>query len=267
LAIGIPAVSHHCFFRATRDHEAAGPAPPGADNPFVHTCHILLADDSADHRQLLSTYLRGRPVAIEAVANGADAAERARHRSYDLIVMDVQMPVLGGYDATRAIRRGEVERAAPAVPILALTASHDDDEPARSREAGCTELLTKPVSMARFLDAVARLGCRPPAAEPGSGPAVRAEVLAAFAAVVPDYLRARGEDADRVDRAVERGDFDTVRVTGHNLKGSGASYGFSAITDIGRALEAGALERDAAVARREAERLRHYVAHVLVDYV
>ena len=233
----------------------------------MSSCRILLADDSADHRQLLITYLRGRLVEIEVAANGAEAAERARHRSYDLIVMDVQMPVLGGYDATRAIRRSEAERGAPAVPILALTASHDRDEAARSRDAGCTELLTKPVSMTRFLDAVARLGCRPPAAERGIQAAVRAEVLAAFAAVVPDYLHGRGKDADRLDAAVDAGDFEAVRVLGHNLKGSGASYGFGDITEIGRTLEAGALERDAAVVRREAERLRHYVAHVMVDYV
>jgi len=233
----------------------------------VSSCRILLADDSADHRQLLMTYLRGRPVDIDTVANGAEAAARARAGTYDLIVMDVQMPVLGGYDATRMIRRREADAAVPPVPILALTASHERDETARSRAAGCTELLTKPVSMARFLDAVARLGCRPPAAEAGIQATVRAEVLAAFAAVVPDYLHGRGNDADRLDAAVDAGDFEAVRVVGHNLKGSGASYGFGDITDIGRALEAGAVERDAAVVRRETERLRHYVAHVLIDYV
>ena len=114
---------------------------------------ILMADDAAANRELVVAILGGLGVALETVEDGARAVEAARSGGYDLILMDVHMPVMDGLDATRAIRAldGEAGR----VPIIALTANVQPEQVQRCREAGMDDHVGKPIQVAELLRVIA----------------------------------------------------------------------------------------------------------------
>ncbi len=89
---------------------------------LVSGLNILLADDSDDNRYLIRSYLKRSEVVIEIAENGEIAARKFREGHYDVVLMDVEMPVMDGYQATAEIRRFEKETGSPATPVLALTA-------------------------------------------------------------------------------------------------------------------------------------------------
>jgi CheY-like chemotaxis protein len=125
--------------------ETSDPQPP---------LHILLAEDSMDNRTLILAYLKRTPHMIEIAENGALAFEKCQTQSFDLILMDVQMPVMDGYTATKAIREWERTRGRPPVPIIALTAHARQEDVETSKAAGCTAHLTKPIKKTTLLSAV-----------------------------------------------------------------------------------------------------------------
>lgn len=84
--------------------------------------------------------------------------------------------------------------------------------------------------------------------------------------IVPGYLENRWKDVDAIGVALPQGDFDTLRVLGHRMKGSGAGYGFDEITEIGRKIELAAKDRDDAAIRDELEALKDYLERVAVVY-
>lgn len=114
---------------------------------------ILMADDAAANRELVVAILGGLGVALETVEDGAQAVEAARSGDYDLILMDVHMPVMDGLDATRAIRAldGEAGR----VPIIALTANVQPEQVLRCREAGMDDHVGKPIQVAELMRVIA----------------------------------------------------------------------------------------------------------------
>jgi CheY-like chemotaxis protein/nitrogen-specific signal transduction histidine kinase len=107
---------------------------------------ILVAEDSEANRLVISAFLRDCPYQIEFASDGGEALKKAMTEHYDLILMDVEMPVVDGYTATREIRAWEAKSNRAPTPILALTANALTGEEARSKEAGCTSYLSKPVA-------------------------------------------------------------------------------------------------------------------------
>jgi two-component system sensor histidine kinase/response regulator len=124
---------------------------------------ILLADDSADNRLLVRAYLKKTPYQLDEAENGRVAIDKFFSRAYDLVLMDIQMPEIDGYTATRAIRDWERTHHRPRTPILALTASALEENQLRTREAGCDAHITKPVKKATLLEAIHRAASGAPA--------------------------------------------------------------------------------------------------------
>ena len=122
----------------------------------VHpSLRILLAEDSPDNRTLILAYLKQTPHSIEVAENGSIAVEKWKAQRFDLVLMDVQMPVMDGYAATRAIRESERANGSPPTPIIALTAHARQEDVENSRAAGCTAHLTKPIKKPTLLSALA----------------------------------------------------------------------------------------------------------------
>ncbi len=113
---------------------------------------LLLVEDNAHNRLLVETYLRGEPYDISVAENGAQAVSRWREGAFDLILMDVQMPVMDGYAATRQIRVEEAQIGRYPVSIIALTAHSGIEERDRSLFAGCTAFMTKPIKKKALID-------------------------------------------------------------------------------------------------------------------
>lgn len=115
---------------------------------------ILLVEDNPDNRLLIKAYLKKEPYDITEAENGEVAFDAFRAESFDLVLMDVQMPVMDGYAATRAIRAWEREQQRPATPVIALTANAISEDMDKSRAAGCDDHLTKPIKKQTLLAAL-----------------------------------------------------------------------------------------------------------------
>ncbi|MDG4554952.1 MAG: response regulator [Candidatus Competibacter sp.] len=122
---------------------------------------ILMAEDSRENAMLIRAYLKQTPHRLEVAENGELALDLFKRNAYDLVFMDVQMPVMDGYTATRLIREWERERQRSPVPIVALTANALKEDEQRSLDAGCTGHLTKPIRKGIFLAALEQF-LRPP---------------------------------------------------------------------------------------------------------
>jgi two-component system, sensor histidine kinase and response regulator len=118
---------------------------------------ILLVEDSPDNRLLIEAYLKNFPYVLDVAENGAVAVEKFVHNRYDLVLMDVQMPVMDGLTATRRIRQWEQEHGRVLTPIVALTASALDEDVRQSMDAGCTAHLNKPVKKTLLVDVIHHL--------------------------------------------------------------------------------------------------------------
>jgi CheY-like chemotaxis protein len=107
-----------------------------------------MADDSKINLLLIHGYLKGTGYRLDEAENGAIAVAKIKAEKYDLVLMDIQMPMMDGLEATRAIRDWARERGLARTPIVALTASALDEDVRRTLEAGVDTHLSKPIKKA-----------------------------------------------------------------------------------------------------------------------
>ncbi len=129
--------------------------PPAAPAPSADSLRILLVEDSPDNQLLIQSYLKSTPHQLDVAENGQIGVDRFKADRYDLVLMDMQMPVMDGYAATRAMRQWERDQRLPETPIVALTALALKEEAAKIFEAGCTAHMTKPIKKSTLLDMLA----------------------------------------------------------------------------------------------------------------
>lgn len=113
---------------------------------------LLLVEDSPDNRLLITAYLKNENYIIDIAENGAEAVEKFKQKRYDIVLMDMQMPVMDGYTATRRIRLWEQKKNIPPTPIIALTAYALSEDMKKSLEAGCDVHISKPVKKQKLLE-------------------------------------------------------------------------------------------------------------------
>jgi len=133
---------------------------------------ILCAEDNDVNRKLVSLLVGRTGATLEHVANGAEALEAVTREPFDLILMDIQMPVMNGRDAAAAIREAGIN-----TPIIALTANVMAEDIRDYRLAGCNEHLAKPIDKARFYDLLARYLSQERAGEVAAGVHYHGRVL------------------------------------------------------------------------------------------
>jgi len=166
--------------------------------------------------------------------------------------MDLQMPVMGGLEATRAIRQWEAATQARPIPILALTAHAAGDGAGKSLAAGCTEHLTKPIKRATLLEAVER----------NISGKIRITPPDGIESLVPAYLADLRRHMNEILAGGDSTDCKLARRLGHQLKGEGESYGFPEITRTGAAVELAALAEDGDEIRTQILALSSYLDRV-----
>lgn len=137
--------------------EAESEAPHEADAAILLPAgtRILMADDAPANRELVRIILSGWDVELDTVCDGAEAVQAVVERDYDLVLMDMHMPVLDGMDATHAIRAISGPRGA--VPIVALTANVQLDQIDACLKAGMVGHVGKPISVGELISTVARV--------------------------------------------------------------------------------------------------------------
>ena len=114
--------------------------------------HILLVEDSPDNQILIRSYLKATPYQVDVAEHGGIAVQQVKQTHYDVILMDMNMPVMDGYEATRAIRAWEQEQDLPKTQIIALTALVLKEEGEKILQAGCDAHVTKPIKRQTLLE-------------------------------------------------------------------------------------------------------------------
>lgn len=216
---------------------------------------VLIVDDGETNRKLLSLILKRAGAQITQAGNGLEAVQSTQAQSFDVILMDMQMPVLDGYSATTEIRRQGFEG-----PIIALTAHAMRGDRERCEQAGCSGYLSKPVDGARLLATVTdalgdplesrhlqhhALSQRLPTYRsqlPTDDPEIRA--------IVGEFVEKLGDKLTAMAHACDNGDYEELATLAHWLKGAGGTVGFACLTEPAADLECSAKSADETEARR-----------------
>jgi CheY-like chemotaxis protein/HPt (histidine-containing phosphotransfer) domain-containing protein len=132
----------------------AAPAAPFQPHPGRN--RVLVVEDNVVNQQLVLAMLSRAGFVAEVAADGQQALELLRAQPFDVVLMDLQMPVMDGLQATREIRRRGSGVLDPAIPVIAVTANAFAEDRARSFESGMNDFLTKPLDPRRLLEALAR---------------------------------------------------------------------------------------------------------------
>ncbi len=214
---------------------------------------VLVVEDHAVNQQVTRRFLERLGCEVEVAENGLRAIELSARAPYDLILMDVQMPVMDGLAATREIRRQETSDRR--TPIIALTASAMTDELERCIAAGMDGLLTKPLEPIRLAETLDRHGLGaegstlPPL--PPARPSAQPIDLARLRIIVGDdeefieelcrtFLASSGRIVEELRRALEANDRALLGTLAHKLKGGSHSVCAQRVGDLAAVLERGA---------------------------
>ena len=115
---------------------------------------ILLVEDNEMNRDMLSRRLLKRGYEVEAAVDGAEGVKKAQMLAPDLILMDMSLPVMHGWDATREIKGDPATRG---IPVIALTAHAMTGDREKALDAGCDEFETKPIELPRLIEKIEKL--------------------------------------------------------------------------------------------------------------
>ena len=252
------------------------PAAPMALPPMT----VLLAEDYIHNRIIVQQYLKQTPVTLEIAENGIVAVEKFKAGHYDLVLMDMQMPLMDGYTATRAIRQFERENGLTPTPVIALSAYALSEDQKKSLESGCDEHLSKPIRKERLLAALLRHAGphRPASATPQTeqppqpAAALQAEgkhlvqVEQDFAEFIPAFLAEVATDIVSMQEALARQDFEAIRKQSHRIKGAGGGYGLELISTMARQVEVAAKAGEAKQIRKLLADFAQYLATIQIEY-
>ncbi len=225
---------------------------------------LLVEDNIVNQRVALAVLQKKLGLRADAVANGAEAVHALSNIDYDIVLMDCQMPVMDGYEATRRIRDPNSGVRNPEVHIIAMTANARDTDRQKCLAAGMNDYLPKPVrvddlkaSIARAVNQEVVTSGRPGPEPTEFGP--RADdttdpLISEFAddpdiaPLIPGFLEQLPDQISGMRQALKGDDLDRLARMAHQLKGVGGGYGYPQITEAAKAVEdaAKAEEPDAA---------------------
>jgi PAS domain S-box-containing protein len=236
---------------AAPEGEAVVRAPAPAA-PLLSVPRSILVVDDDDFSRLVVQRCLPASSKVTVASNGRDALEAARAAPFDAIVMDLDMPVMGGLEAVARIREMERESGRRGCTIIAASSHDDEATRLRSLKAGFDAYLEKPVSP----DALRRLlGDLFLASEP-------VEVDPDLRKLMPEFLRSRRALAAELAEAVDRGEAETVCAIAHKLAGSFLPYGFHWAARQGKMIEQRARDRALDGLAAEVRALREHLDNV-----
>lgn len=115
---------------------------------------ILLVEDNEDNRDMLSRRLERKDFSVMLAVDGLDGVNKAKENMPDLILMDMSLPIMDGWEATRTLKNAAETKN---IPVIALTAHAMSSDREKALEAGCDDYDTKPVDLKRLLDKIEKL--------------------------------------------------------------------------------------------------------------
>ena len=220
--------------------KAAAPEPPSMTGP---PRHILLAEDNVVNQRVAAGLLTRRGHRVTIVENGKQALEALERTAVDLVLMDLQMPEMGGLEATAAIRARE-RKSGGHLRIVAMTAHAMSGDRERCLAAGMDDYLSKPVDQARLFAAVEEAAEAKTENDDTSQPIDLAKALERmggdqqlFADVVRVFLEDCPERLAAIKTAVDQRNADAIRRSAHALKGAASNLAANDVFEAAKTLE------------------------------
>jgi CheY-like chemotaxis protein/HPt (histidine-containing phosphotransfer) domain-containing protein len=246
----------------------SGPALPASANgkiPYDTRLggRILLVEDGDDNQRLLQMQLRDAGASVTPARNGRMAIDLAAKQTFDLILMDMQMPVMDGYTATKELRSKGLT-----LPIIALTAYAMAEDRDKCMASGCSGYLSKPIDQETLLKTVHKylgnacpplrtdsagpgIGSPAPPSEAGgsnrliaSNPVVASNTIKSSHAddlrimeIVPEFVAGLPGKVRKLTDYLQRNDLTVLQEVAHQLSGTCGGYGFAAVTESARTVE------------------------------
>jgi CheY-like chemotaxis protein len=204
---------------------------------------MLVVDDSNDNLFLLREVVRPVAKEVHFATDGLEALEKFKQCDYDVIFMDIQMPVMDGYTAIAKIRRlSSAEKRN--IPVFAITAHGGLVDAQRCQDAGFTGRVVKPVSRIAIYSALAEAfdGSSVTQAKADDDPSGLSSQI--MDKLIPVFIKARTDDLRDMRTAIGNKDFQALARLGHKVKGSAASFGFEEVSQAGIELEHAANGQD-----------------------
>ena len=195
---------------------------------------VLVAEDNENNQRLIKLLLQKMGAQVTFADNGQEAVKKARQNDYQLVLMDMQMPVLGGIDAVRDLRHKGYDK-----PIVMLTANAMQQDKDNCIAAGCNDFLTKPIDrvalsgiLAKYLQVVSddNVDHEPIISDMIDIEPAIVEIVYDFIAKLPAHM------TNLQDLMADR-NWDRFEFVIHQLKGLGASMGYSMISEIAEEIE------------------------------
>jgi CheY-like chemotaxis protein/HPt (histidine-containing phosphotransfer) domain-containing protein len=236
---------------------------------------VLLVEDSPEIRDLFICYLTAAGADVATASDGEQGLEKAQRGSFDVVLMDIQMPRMDGYQAVATLR----EKHYPS-PVIALTAHAMNDQRQRCANAGFDDFLTKPIEPSLLVETVKRMALATKKLVPVPLPATPARILdqeritgssAKVKSIFARFVDGIPGEIDEMKRAAAANDWENLMRLAHRFQGSAGSCGFTGLRDrasqlqetvrVGPAdealkMELARLETLGALSTQEFERLR-----------
>ena len=215
---------------------------------------VLIADDIAQNLELLQLMLQRAGHSVVAVADGEQAIAAVQQHQFDVVLMDIQMPVIDGLQACRLIRQWETEQQGASMPIIALTASVLDEDKRAAKEAGMQGFASKPVDFAVLSAEIARVLQLGDNQQPAAQIAAQASdstpqlvnmqkalqlwgTLSRYLPQLSQFLLQQAAALAKVAEASQAGQFDDVQKAAHAIKGVSANLALEQLSRLCAELE------------------------------
>ncbi len=276
--VGDHALASELSARSDRGHAAAHKVVPAKQLNAA----ILVAEDNPVNREVAVGMLKSQGYEVETVENGADAVAAVRRKTYGAVIMDCQMPLLDGYEATKRIRHEESKAGRERMPIIAMTASVFKADIDRCLACGMDAYIPKPVRLESLNEVLDRLlhdfgddrgGKLLQGATMADESVVRQDVLeelinlnnasgqeGIFQQVVTLFEQGAPQRIDNMRTALTKADYEVLRREAHALKGSCSNFGAERMAGYCRRLEEIGRER------RSLENVADLISHVVIQY-
>jgi hypothetical protein len=200
--------------------------------------HVLLAEDQLVNQRVAVTYLQKLGLEVDVANNGQIAVEKALHKSYDIIFMDCQMPVMTGYDATKKIRAAQTGEK---TPIVALTAEGASGERTICFSVGMDDFLTKPLELDRLTEVLHRwLKSSPKVLDESALEKLRKFVVnnkSLTEALIEDFVNTAPALVSAIMSSFQEGNLDGVQEAAHALKSTSATLGATGLAKLCQTIE------------------------------
>ena len=222
---------------------------------------VLLVEDNEDNQRLLYVFMKKFGIKTIVANNGREAIELCSNRKFDLILMDMQMPIMDGPTTTIKLRNEGCE-----APVIALTANAFKEDKDRCLSAGCNDFVTKPITRDKLYDVLSTYLEEATVQQKNISPVMSTiiETDIELLDVVKEFVKKLPHTVTEIRKTLSDENWKEMRVFIHNLKGIGSSVGYPEITNIAGQVEFQILNNDTLKIQELVEQLES-LANRIID--